>query len=431
MNPSTDCPNTISPQLPAIEACIGSRYRALFQAVKELSAARGVAVYLVGGPVRDWLLRRPVQDLDFVVEGDAPGLARSLARRLGGRAVVHPRFGTANLWLDAGRVDLVTARREEYPRPGALPKVTPAALADDLARRDFSINAMAVSLTGAAPSLYDPLDGREDLARGLIRILHPASFRDDPTRLFRAVRYEQRLGFRLEQETAGQLATAVAAGNCDAVTGDRLRHELSRIFEEPTPGKILERAVDLRLLAALFPSLNRKDCIVRWAAASTEIDPSGESGNLVWLAALAYPLTEGEGEGLIRRLNLPAVWAQIVRDAVELRQIEATLAGPELRPSDICRLLDGKRVESLYLAAALADLPAAAENLRRYLGDWRNIDTALKGRDLLDLGVPSGPQLGRTLAGLRTARLDHRVSSEAEERQWVKEMIAAEYDSVR
>ena len=136
------------------------------------------------GPVRDWLLGLPLKDLDFAVVGDAPALARVLAERVGGRAVVHQRFGTATVSLDDVRIDLVTARRESYPVPGALPQVKPASLHDDLARRDFSVNAMALPLGGSLESVLDPMSGREDLDKGLIRILHPASFRDDPTRLF-------------------------------------------------------------------------------------------------------------------------------------------------------------------------------------------------------------------------------------------------------
>ena len=220
----------------------------MVQDLISLAELRDVAVYLVGGPVRDWLLGLPAKDLDFVVEGNAPELAREMASRMGGQAVVHGRFGTATLSRGDLRVDLATARRETYPAPGALPQVEPSSILDDLARRDFSINAMAAPMGGADKTLLDPKGGLEDLGRGSIRILHSRSFRDDPTRLFRAVRYEQRLGFAIEKATETLLVDAVESDCLDSVSGDRIRHELHWIFEEKEPVRTLIRANDLGLL---------------------------------------------------------------------------------------------------------------------------------------------------------------------------------------
>ena len=407
----------------------GGDYRPLLHALQCLAADRNLAVYLVGGPVRDWLLGLPLKDLDFAVVGDAPALARVLAERVGGRAVVHQRFGTATVSLDNVRIDLVTARRESYPVPGALPQVKPASLHDDLARRDFSVNAMALPLGGSLESVLDPMSGREDLDKGLIRILHPASFRDDPTRLFRAVRYEQRLGFRLEAETERELAAALADKCLDTVSGDRLRHELERIFEEELPGKALARTVEVGILPALSPPLHRTDYIAQWAAARKELVAPAPASNLDWLAALAYPLSTGDAEEVIRRLNMPASWVRIMRDSVRIREAETWLGREGLLPSELSRRLDGIAAESLCVAAALTDSPAGARNIRCFLNELQNVGTALNGRDLLDLGVPAGPPVGAALSKLREARLDRRVNSEVEERQWVRDWVAGEYQS--
>src|SRR5437763_10234033 len=180
--------------------------------------------FLVGGAVRDLLLGRGTVDLDVAIEGDARAVARELAGRLGGEAKEHDRFGTATVRAGDLTVDLATTRRETYAEPGALPEVEPARLGEDLARRDFTINAMAASLGAAAlGELVDPHGGREDLEAGVIRVLHPGSFTDDPTRLLRAVRYEARFGFRMDPETERFARAAIAAGTPSTVSGARIR----------------------------------------------------------------------------------------------------------------------------------------------------------------------------------------------------------------
>jgi tRNA nucleotidyltransferase (CCA-adding enzyme) len=375
-------------------------------------------------------LGHPVKDLDFAVEGDAPALARRLAGQLGGQVIVHRRFGTATVVRDGvrdgARVDLVTARREVYPRPGALPLVSPGSIRDDLARRDFSVNALALSLAEEQPRLLDLHSGTADLNRRLIRTLHPESFADDPTRLLRAVRYEQRLDFQLEPDTEAQVHAAVAQGCLDTVSGDRLRHELERILDEEQPGKVLMRAVELGILPAIHPALSRQDCLTRWDEAIAQIAPEGDVQPLAWLAALAYPLSLGDGEGVIRRLNMPNSWAQMARDTVEIRELESEIADPAQSKSQLCRLLDGRESPAIRVAAGLTDSPATRRNLLRYLNEIRQVAPILNGRDLLAIGVPPGPPVGKALAQLRAARLDGRVNNEVEEREWVREYVRTE-----
>ena len=213
-----------------IEDRVAGAPLAALRALRQANQHLDLSIYLVGGSVRDLLLERPIKDLDFAVEGDAPSLAGRLAQELGGRVVLHRRFGTASVYFGDERVDLATARREHYDRPAALPRVTPAPIDEDLARRDFSINAMALPLAAHRTSLVDPFHGQEDLELGLVRVLHPQSFVDDPTRILRAVRYEQRLGLIIEKETLGHLDRAVAAGGIAALSGDRIRNELDPDF---------------------------------------------------------------------------------------------------------------------------------------------------------------------------------------------------------
>ena len=169
---------------------------ALITRLADLAADRASPLYIVGGRVRDLLLERPAADLDLVVEGDALELVRALALDQGGEAIVHPRFGTATYRNGTLRFDLATARTETYPRPGVLPDVRPSPIEEDLARRDFTVNAMALRLSPPdAGTLLDRFGSRQDVEDGLIRVLHDDSFIDDPTRIMRAIRYEQRLGF--------------------------------------------------------------------------------------------------------------------------------------------------------------------------------------------------------------------------------------------
>ncbi len=402
---------------------------ALLNALRRLAAAVAVPVYLVGGPVRDLLLGGPGQDLDFAVEGDTPALARWLATELGGRAVIHSRFGTATVTAANMRVDLVTARREVYPRPGSLPQVFPGTIHDDLARRDFSVNAMALPLAGANQQLLAPAGWVADLNRGIIRILHPASFVDDPTRLLRAARYEQRLGFALERDTESRLRAAVAQGCLNTVSGDRLRHELARMFAETRPGPPLLRALELGILPAIHPDWGRVDYLQRWAESGPEIIEETSLSNpcreLTWLAALAYPLSAGAGEGLISRLNMPKAWAAVVRDIISLRRQEGVIADPALPPSRLCGLLEGVSLAAVAVVSKLTDSPAVSRDLRRYLVELRHLKPSLRGDDLLAMGVPPGPAVGAALAQLRAAWQDGRVWDAAGERRRVAGWLAA------
>lgn len=406
---------------------LDGEFLSLHRRLSDLATSRNVQVCLVGGPVRDILLGLPVKDLDYVVVGDAPALARSLAEMLGARVRVHARFGTATVFHNGVSVDLVTARRETYPVQGSLPVIEPSSLDHDLARRDFSINAMAISIDGQGETLVDPQGGRRDLELRLVRILHDNSFRDDPTRLFRAIRYEQRLGFSLEKETEAELRSAVDARCLDTVTGDRIRHELERMFSEEFPGRALSRTIQTGVLASLAPGLDRTDFVERWASEQRVSNILDGTGTLTWLAALVFPFSPSEAESLILRLNMPATWAKVVRDTVAAREAESWLSRSDLTGSEIAGKLEGIARESLYLVAAVTESAAASSNFLRYLTKLQHVETLLKGKDLITLGVPAGPELGRALACLRDARLDEKVHSEKEEREWVAGFLGASF----
>ena len=418
MSPTPKVQHITAP-LDAVQRGIGGGVLFALQALQDIARRESIPVYLVGGPVRDVLMGMPIRDLDFTVEGDALSLARRLAERLDGRAVVHPAFGTASVELPDGRVDLVTARREVYPSPAALPQVTPSSIDDDLARRDFTVNAMAISLNQESAQVIDPHGGIDDLRDGLIRVLHQGSFVDDPTRIFRAVRYEQRLGFRIEVRTMDWLESSLDARHVHEVSGDRLRHELERMFEEELPAQVLRRAAGLGILQAILPGLADVTAVERLTDLA-----AGPAQPMGYLAALVYPLSPMDGEEVIQRLNMPNSWAEVVRDTIALKQMEPQLSVGSMAGSQLVGLVEEFCEVATLTVSRLTDSQTVAQRLSRYLDQLSQCSPSLDGRDLLALGVPEGPRVGRLLRSLRDAKLDGRLDTEEDERRFVRESLA-------
>jgi tRNA nucleotidyltransferase (CCA-adding enzyme) len=380
-----------------------------------LPALRGLPpVYLVGGAVRDLLRGERAVDLDVAVDGDATGVARVVAERVGGDAIVHERFGTATVKAPALAVDLATTRRERYERPGALPEVEPAPLEEDLARRDFAINAMALALSGdVLGRLIDPHAGRQDLSSGVVRVLHGASFVDDPTRLLRAVRYESRLGFRMDRDTEAAARAAIGGDALATVSSHRIREELMRLLGEVEVGRAVERMTGLGLDRALHPELDPDPELV--ASAALACSECGADRALAALAALIAgrrPPPAGPAASAAPPATL-AAWVEGLgfgrsdRDRVLAAARQASgLVGPlraELPPSAVHALLRCEPPETLALALAMG---APAGPVLRFLADLRSVHLEVTGDDLIAAGLPRGPAIGATLDELLRRRLD-------------------------
>jgi tRNA nucleotidyltransferase (CCA-adding enzyme) len=348
---------------------------ALKHAHPELDAVREAAaepVYLVGGAVRDLLLGRPRADVDLVVEGDAA----ALAARLGGAEKEHERFGTVVVEVLGHELDIATARTESYPEPGALPVVAPAANVEaDLGRRDFSVNAMAIPLEGE-PRVIDPHDGRKDLEEGQLRVLHPRSFEDDPTRAIRAARYGSRFGFAIEPETFDLLRRA----DLSTVSADRRRAELERLAAEPT-GR-----VGLGLLAG-------------WG--------------LIDLRERGVELMRSVEE-LLREPH----WAEfvprgqaLIAAALGPEGSEKVLASmPTPRPGEAVEIAERRDPVELTLGRALG-----ATWLDHYLTQWSKVELEIDGGDLIAAGVPEGPAIGRGLRVAKSRRLEGEIAGREQE----------------
>jgi tRNA nucleotidyltransferase (CCA-adding enzyme) len=380
-------------------------------AARRVAREEGRALYLVGGPVRDLFLgRRPI-DVDVVVEGDAQAFARRLAQALGVQARVHERFGTATLPLPGdGRLDVARSRRETYAAPGALPRVEPAPIAEDLGRRDFTINAMALELSPGR-RLLDPFGGKADLERRVVRMLHAGSAVDDPTRAFRAARYANRLGFRVEPATRLWIARAARDRAFDSVSGDRLRRELKLIFAEENRAGAARLLRDLGLDAAIDPAL-RSDAAVfrrlRRAETVARRHPE-ETSWLLYLLVWTCGLDRDAVERLTRRFALSGEDARRLRSWPEVFGSLAAGEPEESRSRILARGLSGDELAAT--AAAVAG--AAGRRLERALAA-RPIRLAISGKDLLAAGVPSGRRIGEALAAALAARRDGRISRRRE-----------------
>ena len=389
----------------------------------EVAASQGQGLYLVGGVVRDLLLGEANLDLDLVVEGNAINLVQQLAQIKQGKITTHPRFNTATLQWNKWSIDLATARSETYAKPGALPSVKPGSLSNDLSRRDFTINTMAIELIPIRyGELIDRYGGRNDLEHKLIRVLHKKSFIDDATRIWRGLRYEQRLDFQLETNTLQLLKRDIPM--LDTISGDRIRHELELILKEKYPEKVLRRAEELNALHRLHPALKGNGWLAEKFEQARQLSYPNLPPVSLYLALLAYPLTNEESEQVISRLRLPKSLAQTLRDTISLKTKLESLANPELTPSSVYYLLHDCSPPAITANSLACDSPVARQNITLFLNKLRYIKPALNGNDLVRMGIAPGPQMKELLQLLHKARLDGKVTTKQDEEDLVKGWLA-------
>ena len=407
--------------------------------VAETAREHGIRAYLVGGMVRDLLLGRENRDVDLVVEGDGPHFAHLLSERLGGRVREHRPFMTAVLVDDKGfHIDVASARSEFYRAPAALPEVRTSPIRQDLYRRDFTINTLAIRLgPEKAPELIDFFGGRRDLDSRVLRVLHSLSFIDDPTRVLRGVRLECRLGFTLSPETLRLVDLALAEGVFDRLSGPRLRDELVELLDDPaTALRGIERLSELGLLGVLNPNLvwgqatrrrlSAAAAAVDWHALAGMEGPPVRAWRL-FLATLAWELEESERRRLGERLAFGgADLTGLVSFRPRVETALGLLAAPGLEPHGAAEALASLSDEEILLVLALGD-EDQRDWVRRQLTEFRSLRLAIRGGDLVAHGVPSGPIVGRALAATRDARIDGRIDRD-EELGYALEVASGESD---
>ncbi len=392
------------------------RIRALPGVERLLPALAGLPpVYLVGGAVRDVLLGQPVVDVDLAVEGDGPRTARELAARLDGDVSPHERFGTATVRAGTLAFDIAATRSETYPEPGALPVTEPAGLGEDLGRRDFAINAMAAALQGdELGHLHDPHGGSADLDTRVVRVLHDRSFIDDPTRLLRAVRYEVRLDFKMDEPTEELAREAARRKALATVSGPRIRDELLDLLRERAAPRGVARLMELGLLETLGGDLNGDPDLVASAklgAGETSADPA-----LSALAALASPEPDAAWvESLALRADERDAVLRAARKAPEL----AKTVRADMPDSVIHALLHCEHPETLALTLAYG---APGGPILRYLADLQGVRLEITGKDLVDAGVPESRALGYALEETLRKKLDGELAGRDEELRYALEV---------
>ena len=396
----------------------------LLQRAGSIAEQSGSSLYLVGGVVRDLLLGRGSLDIDLMTPGDATALAEKLAAESGTRPTVHKKFGTATFVFDDYRIDLATCRSESYTRPGALPEVRPGNISNDLFRRDFTINAMAINLS---PSHYGELidlyGGWADLKSGLIRVLHSRSFQDDATRIMRAVRYEQRLGFRLELGTARLLREHLDM--LDTISGERLRNELFLWLQEQNPGQVLERAGKLGVLKKLHPDLRWNHNLTIAFRRSSLLRASDKAA--LYFCLLAYRLDEDGLYELLQRLNLTGTrYDLLTHHALSIRKNRDLLMKDSLKNSELYFMLNNIPLTAIQANLVYPNPRRMRSRLNLYLNRLSKVRLLTGGAGLAALGIKQGPAIGRILNALLTAKLDDRLKTRREEEEMALSLAANE-----
>jgi tRNA nucleotidyltransferase (CCA-adding enzyme) len=426
-------------------------------AISETAAELNLPLYFVGGLVRDLLLGKSPTDLDMVVEGDAIRLGEMLAQQFGGEIRSHKQFGTAKWLLDSDvwtavlrrhqeiaqkswpkrddltlppTIDFVTARTEFYTEPTALPEVKHGSIKLDLHRRDFAINTLAVRLDGAfLGQLLDFYGGQQDLVDGVIRVLHSLSFVDDPTRILRAVRLEQRLGFAIEPRTLELIADALPL--LDRVSGARLRHEIELALQERVPTAVFARLAALNVLPHIYDGLDWlpetavffEKLPQFWQQPLWSDQLEAKEALFVTFALWLATLPEAVCLGVMKRLRVRKATKV---DVLSCRQLHREWLDLPVKPkpSEVVKLLRPFPVRVLLVGRILLDAHPTVTLIERYLREWRGVKTAVSGNDLRQMGLKPGPQFTVLLEKLLAAKLDGEVSSEVEERALLAAWLA-------
>ncbi len=398
--------------------------------VGSLAHRKQIPVYLVGGVVRDLILGAPNLDIDLVVQGDGLSVARELAKDLRAALGTYKPFLTATLTLpDGRRVDVATARAEKYAEPAALPQVEPATIEDDLRRRDFTINSLALRIRkGGVGELLDPFGGSEDIGKGVIRVLHRRSFTDDPTRIFRAVRYQVRFGFRIDGLTLRLLRKAVSNAMIERLSGERIRNELWLIFEEEKVAEALSLLARLGVLSHVHPSLEfspEMRSILR-DMRSLSSDLRGKLKADPHLASLFSFLERAPFDRAIeigKRLSLKRKELEkITQLKLSLRRM-AELSRKRLKPSQVSSRLRGLSPEFLLFTLARAEKELVRQRIKKFINSYCTVRPEIGGKDLQALGIREGPLYQEILSKVLDAKLDGFVKTKEEEISLVRRLL--------
>lgn len=408
------------------------RLQGLLLLIGQEAARNQVRAYLVGGIVRDLLLNVPNHDIDIVVEPSALEFAQQLGKVFGASVKTNPQFGTATIKQPDGiSIDLVTARSEFYAGPAALPEVEQANLKQDLYRRDFTINTMAIALHGAHfGEFYDFFGGRADLEAGAIRVLFNLSFVEDPTRILRAIRFEQRYGFQIEPETKGFLQNALEHNLLEKISPDRIRTELMQLLSEDKAPHIILRMDELGVWPALLPGLDLSDELIAYLRdAQDHIDWFEKLQTdvtlerwLVYLLLLSTGVAEEQLFDWPKKLALTRRERELLLSFAACRTSLSTELVEAQAEEDVFQILTGQPVECQVAVAVLHGM-AVRKRLARYWERLVHLHPEVDGHDLIGIGLKPGPQVGEILRKIHMARLNGQVVNKEQELELARQLL--------
>lgn len=411
-------------------------FRGWLDTAEEVAEELRLRLYVVGGFVRDTLLNRATEDVDLVVEGEVGEIAREIARRFDGKAIMHDKYMTASIrFPDGGKLDLASARRETYCRPAALPDVAQSSLKSDLYRRDFTINSLAIRLDGydSAESgtqtlhgaVIDFFGGQQDLESGLIRVLHNHSFFDDPSRILRAIRFEQRLGFTIEPNTRQLMKAALEADALTLTRPERLKEELRLALSESDPIKVMDRFESLKVLDLIHPELkfrgrvrDRTERALEILAQNPDLLPR-EQFWLVVMSLFGLELSEQAAAQMSSRFG----W-RFLQWPWDLTQVMGRLCRHALSPSEIAELLDPLSDVALLVFATVSPHVTFRERLDLYFGSLRGQRSLLSGHDILRAGVPTGPSVSVWKKRVLQAQRDGEFADKEAALAWLEQALS-------
>lgn len=412
-----------------LEAKLPEKLLQLLEEIGRTAGQMGYRAYLVGGFVRDLLLGRENLDVDVVVEGDGLAFAKALGERFGLIPKVYKAMGTATLRFEEGwRLDIATARIEYYPEPASPPKVEGSSLKHDLMRRDFTINALAINLTPPDfGELIDYFGGQRDIKERVIRVLHGLSFVEDPSRIFRALRFESRFGFRMDKQTEHLMKEAISLGFVQKLSGHRLLMELKLVLEEEKAFQILERMEEFGLLKVFHPRLSFTDKLKELVSRATEVLnwykflylQEDVMKSDVLLLVLTESLKPQERMEMVEKLGIAGPLKKLLLEDRQKAQAALLRLQPSMDPWEVFEVMEPLRIETLlYLMALCRD--ARQKLLAEFISRWRLIRPSLKGKDLMALGIPPGPDYQKIFRRLLQARLREEVKDKEGELELVR-----------
>ncbi len=395
----------------------------LIRDVSRAADQQKISVYIVGGIVRDILLRKKTFDLDISVEGDAIPLAKMLGRKWKSDVIVHKKFGTAIVHhKKGGHVDFASTRKECYSRPGILPVVSRGSLSEDLKRRDFTINAMAIAINhNSFGRLIDDVGGLKDLAERKIRILHAQSFVDDPTRILRAVRFEQRFHFCIERKTFLQMREVIKSGGFETVTGTRLFNEFKKILNESDPLSCLRRLRRVEGLKFLpfkivgnFRTLSDIHARIQKAKRKT-VYKEFDSWWLIYFIGLIEVAPSCVRKGALAKLGLCREEITSILECQSYEDIIKSLSAKECFASQVYQLLSPLTLTCIVYLRVRTSREVVFRRIDKFLSKDCYVNLQINGDDLKRIGVASGVEIGRILRKLLYLKVDKKVRIRREE----------------